>query len=131
MYKTLLDTDKPKKKVLTGLWKDLQTTSDRATAVARTVHSRAFTRWTEAEDTRLKEIFEEVSEASQQGYRLGTNKERLDIIRSVAVKTSRSPAAVKIRLKALGTDLSRKKEVHKTDIQKLIQAAIARNVNAG
>lgn len=125
-YQTVLETEKPRKKVATGLWSDIRNVADSSNAIARTVHARSSRRWTEAEETTLKEAFEAAVRLSPAGYRLGSNKERKAIIRQVAIKTQRSPKAVQIRLGALGVDLTRNKAVPAKDVRAFIQSSLPR-----
>lgn len=128
MYQTILETDKPRGKVTKALWKDIRNVSRSGNAIARLVHNQANRRWTKALDAELLAAFEAADSLAPSGYRLGSAKERTNVIQAVAIKTKRSPAAVKIRLKALGVDLSRKKEVAPADIQRFITAGVARHI---
>ena len=128
MYQTILETDKPRGKVTKALWKDIRNVSRSGNAIARLVHGSASRRWSDALDAELLAAFEAANALAPSGYRLGSTTERTKAIQSIAIKTKRSPAAVKIRLKALGVDLSRKKEVAPADIQKFIDSGVARHV---
>lgn len=131
MYKDILETDKPRGKVTKALWKDIRNVSRSGNAIARLVHTKHARRWSEALDAELIEAFAHADALATSGYRLGTQKDRKNILQAVALKTSRSPAAVQIRLTALGIDLSRKKEVAPADIKKFITSNVKKHFAAG
>lgn len=131
MYQEILENDKPRGKVTKALWKDIRNVSRSGNAIARLVHTKHARRWTEALDAELLTAFENANALATSGFRLGTPKERKNILQAIALKTSRSPAAVKIRLGALGVDLSRKKEVAPADIKKFISAGVAKHIGRG
>lgn len=130
MYNALLVTDKPKKAVLGELWKDLQNTSWKATATARVIHGKAFSKWSEHEDTRLNEEFARLQEELGFSYQQATKVQRNKIISSLALAHRRSPAAIAIRLKSLGHSLRKVAAAPpaKVDLKRFIGAAIAQHI---
>lgn len=127
MYQTILEEDSPKGKVAKQLWKDVRNVSRSGNAIARIVHESHGRRWSDDSDLALLDAFKAADAGAPNGYRLGTTKERTAIIQNVAIKTKRSPAAIKIRLGILGVDLSRiKAEVKQEDVKRVISAAVSR-----
>lgn len=121
MYQEIIETPKPRGKVAKALWKDIANVSRSGNAIARLVHGKANRRWSDQLDGELLSAYKALSAS----YRLGTPKERKSILQVVAIKTQRSPDAVKIRLGSLGVDLSRKKEVTTADMDKFIKQGVA------
>ena len=80
---------------------------DSAQAIARVVHTAAFTRWDAAQDkTGIR-------------YQFMSRAGRKDVLREAANTVGRSPAALKIRLASLGK-LPSRKSTTKDDLQSLV-----------
>jgi hypothetical protein len=92
---------------------------DSAQAIARVVHTAAFTRWDAAQDKAAVEAFKAAQDKAGIRYQFMSRAGRKDVLREAANTVGRSPAALKIRLASLGK-LPSRKSTTKDDLQSLV-----------